>query len=53
MNIYKEKVCTNCANNNCTHSIKEIQKENEVIIKCDDFICKGRRKITPRNWQEW
>lgn len=44
MNIYKEKVCTNCRNNNCRHNIKEIQKENEIIIRCKDFICKKSRK---------
>lgn len=53
MNIYEEKICTNCANNNCTHRIKEIQTENETTIKCDDFMCKNRRKKVPRNWQEW
>lgn len=53
MNIYEEKVCTNCGNNNCTHRIKEVQKDNETIIKCEDFICKNSRKKTPRNWQEW
>lgn len=53
MNLYEERVCTNCGNNNCTHKIKEVQKENETIIKCDDFICKNKRKKMPRNWQEW
>ena len=53
MNIYEEKVCTNCGNNNCTHRIKEVQKDNETIIKCEDFISKNSRKKTPRNWQEW
>lgn len=53
MNLYEERVCTNCGNNNCTHRIKEVQKDNETIIKCEDFICKNSRKKTPRNWQEW
>ena len=52
MNLYEERVCTNCGNNNCTHKIKEVQRENETIIKCDDFICKNKRKKMPRNWQE-
>ena len=43
MNIYEEKICTNCANNNCTHKIKEVQIDNIITIKCDDFMCKKSR----------
>ena len=38
MNLYEERVCTNCGNNNCTHKIKEVQKEiqtNSKIIAID------------------
>ena len=50
MNIYKEKICTNCANNNCTHKIEEVQEDKATVIKCNDFICKEKRKKVPRNW---
>ena len=53
MNIYKEKICTNCANNNCTHKIEEVQEDKATVIKCNDFICKEKRKKVPRNWQGW
>ena len=37
---YRKEVCINCANNNCTNSIKEMKIDNVIIIKCDDFVCK-------------
>lgn len=53
MNIYKEKICTNCANNNCTHSIEEVKEDKAIVIKCNDFVCKEKRKKVPKNWQKW
>lgn len=51
MNLYKEKICSNCANKNCTNRIREIQIDKVTIIKCDDFICKNSRNMLVRRNQ--
>ena len=48
MNLYKEKICSNCANENCTNRIREMQIDKVTTIKCDDFICKNSRNRTRR-----
>ena len=58
---YREEVCINCANEQCTNNIKEIRTQDitikqistTTIVKCDDFLCKNRRNKVPRNWQKW
>lgn len=46
--LYKDKICSNCVNKNCTHNIQEYKviEEDQVstIVKCTDFICKNKRK---------
>lgn len=55
--LYKDKICSNCVNKNCTHNIQEsiIEEDNQIstVVKCADFICKSKRKKTPANWQGW
>lgn len=58
---YKEKICPNCANEKCKNKIKIKRTQDLVveristttIIKCDDFICKDKRKKRPLSWQGW
>ena len=58
---YKNKVCTNCDNSNCTNKIKITRTQDICIeqistittVKCKDFICKEKRKKTPIHWQGW
>lgn len=59
--LYKENICTNCENKNCTNNIKRINFQEVVddqistttIIKCDDFIAKNKRNKESTNWQKW
>ena len=53
--LYKKEICINCVNENCTNKIrktKEIEDNEITVIKCEDFICKSKRK-KPANWQKW
>ena len=58
---YKKEVCINCANEQCTNNIKEIRTQDitieqistTTIVRCDDFMCKNRRKKKPCEWQKW
>lgn len=59
--IYKEKICTNCANEKCKNRIKVTRTQDLVIeqistttiTKCEDFVCKEKRKKRPLSWQGW
>ncbi len=54
--LYKKEICINCVNENCTNKIRKMQEieDNEItVIKCEDFICKNKRKKKPVNWQKW
>lgn len=55
--LYKDKICSNCSNENCTHNIKEskIIEEEQIstVVKCADFICKDKRKKKPLECQRW
>lgn len=59
--LYREKICSNCCNENCTNNIKENKFQELIIdqistttvVKCADFICKKKRKKTPLEWQKW
>lgn len=50
--LYKEEICRNCVATNCKHKIRvnnyqELlgnQISTTTVIKCDDFICKKKRK---------
>ena len=52
--LYKDKICSNCVNENCTHNIKEskIIEEEQIstVVKCADFICAKKRKQTIQKW---
>lgn len=52
--LYKDKICSNCSNENCTHNIKEskIIEEEQIstVVKCADFICTKKRKQTSQKW---
>ena len=54
--LYKKEICINCVNENCTNKIRKTKKieDNKItVIKCEDFICKSKRKKKPVNWQKW
>lgn len=59
--LYKDEVCPNCINEECTNNIKEEQYEEVIqdkisittVMKCTDFICAKKRKKVPRNRQRW
>ena len=50
--IYKEYICTNCANEKCEEKIKTENKLDIVIeqistttiMKCENFLCKDKRR---------
>lgn len=50
--LYKEEICRNCVAEKCNNRIKvktyqELlgnQISTTTVIKCDDFICKKKRK---------
>ena len=50
--LYKEKICSNCANENCKNRIKTTtqldlvieQMSTTTVMKCEDFVCKEKRK---------
>lgn len=60
-NLYKREICINCANKKCKNRIKVTRTQDLVIeqistittIKCDDFICKKKRKKILPTWQKW
>lgn len=60
-NLYKREICINCANKKCKNRIKVTRTQDLVVeqistittIKCDDFICKKKRKKALSAWQEW
>lgn len=59
--LYKREICINCANKNCKNKIETKQKQNlcieqiytEKTTKCENFICKNKRKKQPFIWQVW
>ena len=54
--LYKKEICINCVKENCTNKIRKTKKieDNKItVIKCEDFICKSKRKKKPVNWQKW
>lgn len=61
IDLYKRMICTNCANENCSNNIKEIKTQEltieqistSTIIKCNDFICKNKRKRKMIAFQKW
>lgn len=52
--LYKDKICSNCVNEKCTHDIREYKviEEEQVstVVKCADFICAKKRKQTSQKW---
>ena len=56
--LYKDKICSNCANLNCTNNIQETKYQEVIVdqistttvVKCTDFICKCKRKKVRQKW---
>lgn len=59
--LYKDKICSNCANLNCTNNIQETKYQEVIVdqistttvVKCADFICAKKRRKKPGEWQGW
>lgn len=44
MNIFKEKICTYCKNDECERGIVAIRHKDELQMKCCEFIRKDNNK---------
>ena len=42
--LYKEQICSNCANKNCKLELVTMKIDKTIVIKCKDFINKFKRK---------
>jgi hypothetical protein len=43
--LYKEKICSNCANENCERlELVTMKIDTTIVIKCKGFIRKNKRK---------
>ena len=57
--LYQKEICINCANENCRKDITETRKLDvrdkeivtTVVVKCNNFIPKVRRKQKPLSWK--
>ena len=43
MNMFKEKICTYCRNDNCERGIVAIRRKDELQMKCCEFMRKDKR----------
>lgn len=40
---FKQEICSNCKNNDCEHGIVIINYQNELQMKCCDYISNGQK----------
>lgn len=42
--LYKEKICSNCANKDCRLELATMEIDTTIVTKCKSFIRKNTRK---------
>lgn len=43
MKIFKEKICTQCRNDNCERGIVAVRHKDELQMKCCEFMRKDKQ----------